>query len=291
MGAKKKTEELKRDTQPSPAVGDSAVDEWLANDGAEEPVTKNELAPIVLPSDADTKPSDPANTWTRHEDIPLAVSKGPFGKPPVHVPQSVKVPQKDGSLLDVPVQFVQSKYVNRTNANRLVTLIVLHCTENAELEGMARMNANLFASDKSPHASVHYFVDDKDVYQCASEDDVACATGDQSPGSVDAKAISIEIVGRANQSASQWADDYSRNALYRAMGLVADICQRRNIGAVYVDEAELHAGCAQGITTHAQVSLAFHKSTHTDPGPSFPLAAFVNGVQWTLMRLANPTAM
>ena len=272
MASKKKLDELKRDTQPSPAAdpNGNAVDEWLANDGAEsdEPPTKDE-----------------------HPSIPLAVSKGPFGKPPARIPSSVKVPQQDGSLLDVPVQFVQSRYFEHHAPPRLVTLIVIHCTENDELENMARMNANLFAGDKSPKASAHYFVDDRDVFQCVCEDDVACATGDQSYGSVDIKAIHIEIVGRASQNRSQWSDDYSRNALYRAMGVAADICRRRNVAPVYVDNAELHSGCAQGITTHAQVSLAFHKSTHTDPGPGFPTEAFVNGVKWTLIRLANPNAM
>ena len=31
----------------------------------------------------------------------------------------------------------------------------------------------------------------------------------------------------------------------------------------------------RGITTHASVSKAFRRSTHWDPGPSFPLARLV----------------
>jgi hypothetical protein len=47
-----------------------------------------------------------------------------------------------------------------------------------------------------------------------------------------------------------------------------------------VNAAALAAGGAgaRGITMHRDVSAAFHKSTHTDPGPNFPIVEFVNRV-------------
>jgi hypothetical protein len=33
-----------------------------------------------------------------------------------------------------------------------------------------------------------------------------------------------------------------------------------------------------GITTQHDVTLAWHKSTHTDPGPAFPMGAFITAV-------------
>ena len=41
--------------------------------------------------------------------------------------------------------------------------------------------------------------------------------------------------------------------------------------------AGLRAG-ARGITGHADVSVAFRKSDHWDPGPAFPWAAFLRQV-------------
>jgi hypothetical protein len=48
----------------------------------------------------------------------------------------------------------------------------------------------------------------------------------------------------------------------------------------YVDVAGLKAG-KRGVTTHNNVSLAFKKSTHTDPGPNFPMSHYMDLVRGT----------
>jgi hypothetical protein len=45
----------------------------------------------------------------------------------------------------------------------------------------------------------------------------------------------------------------------------------------------------RGITTHRVVTEAMMTpGGHWDPGPDFPMDAFVGGVAWMLMRLGNP---
>ena len=204
--------------------------------------------------------------------------------------RQILVPRADGSMAQLAVPFRQSRHVGRPQQKpRSICAVVIHSTENAELEGMARMNAGLFASDASPLASVHYFVDDRDVYQTVREEDVACATGHQGPGGVDLVSVHVEIVGRANQTASQWSDDYSRLALYNAMGLVADVCRRCKLQPLFIPAAVLAHGDFNGITTHHEISIATRQpGGHYDPGPNFPMEAFLNGVQWVMLRLENP---
>lgn len=205
--------------------------------------------------------------------------------------RTILVPRRDGSLASLPVPFIQSKhYIDVPDAKpRRVSAVVLHCTENAELGGMARMNANLFHGEQSPRASVTYFVDNLEVVQTVREEDVACGTGNQGPGGIDLVAVQVEIVGRASQSLSQWSDDYSRLALYGAMGVVADVCRRHQILPLFLDADQMERGGREGITTHNQVTLATGKpGGHWDPGPNFPIDAFMNGVQWMLCRLENP---
>lgn len=202
--------------------------------------------------------------------------------------QSLMVPNRDGSLRSIVVPFVQSANYTPVpdDKPRTVELVVVHCTENAELEGMARMNANLFADkSRSPKASFTYVVDDREIIQCVREEDVAW----HAPG-CNHNGIGIEIVGRASQTTSQWADDYSRLALYGAMGIVADVCRRRKLLPVFVPAATLAGGGCSGITTHQQVTFAFPNvgHGHQDPGNNFPLEAFINGVQWMMLRLENP---
>jgi hypothetical protein len=44
----------------------------------------------------------------------------------------------------------------------------------------------------------------------------------------------------------------------------------------YLDRTDLKRGHFSGITTHNEVSHAFGKSTHWDPGPGFPMADYLD---------------
>jgi N-acetyl-anhydromuramyl-L-alanine amidase AmpD len=163
---------------------------------------------------------------------------------------------------------IPAKHFTRVNAPRRIDLVVLHSMESGEKPGTARQVAEWFARGER-QVSAHYCVDADEIVKCLDEDAVAwCAPGANNNG------VHIELAGRANQSFLEWMDAYSKETLIRAAELTADICKRHSIPPQLVDVAGLiHRH--RGITTHAAVSQAFRKTTHTDPGRDFPLTWFV----------------
>jgi peptidoglycan hydrolase-like protein with peptidoglycan-binding domain len=164
--------------------------------------------------------------------------------------------------------FVQAKHFGKGRGARIDT-VVLHTMEAAEKPETAERVAAWFGGPNAPVASAHYCVDADSIVQCVRESDTAF----HAPG-VNQRSIGVEHAGFAAQSAEDWADVYSETMLRRSASLVASVCGRYGIPIAYIDEAALKAG-ASGITTHAAVSRAFKKSTHTDPGPSFPLEHYL----------------
>jgi hypothetical protein len=75
-----------------------------------------------------------------------------------------------------------------------------------------------------------------------------------------------------------------------AARLVADVCYRNGLPAVFVDAAGLKSQ-TQGITTHRELSAAFPTETdHTDPGPNFPMDAFLERVSSALAAAPSATS-
>ena len=66
--------------------------------------------------------------------------------------------------------------------------------------------------------------------------------------------------------------------LPRAARLVAEICLRWSIPVAKLGAHELLQG-GRGITGHADVSAAWHRSDHWDPGPGFPWSEFMGMVE------------
>jgi len=166
------------------------------------------------------------------------------------------------------MRFIQAK--NYTAAARTdISLIVLHSMESQEKPGTALAVALWFAGQTAPRASAHYCIDSGEVVQCVRDEDIAW----HAPGA-NTTGIGLEHAGRAAQTSAEWADPYSKAMMDLSAELCATLCRKWKIPAVLVGEAGLRSG-ARGITTHAAVSRTFKKSTHTDPGRSFPLVEYV----------------
>ena len=223
-----------------------------------------ELSPLVS--------SEGPLAVTRHPGVPLQDDRA--DAPVVATP-----PATDLETAHIP--FVGAIHFRRSSA-RSIDWIVLHTAEVSELQNAARGVAAGFALPGGPTVSAHYCVDARATVQCVHEEDVAF----HARGANDTS-IGIELAGRAAQTTAEWDDPYSRDMLDRAARLVADICRRRMIPAALVDAAGLQAG-ARGITTHADVSRAFRRSTHTDPGPRFPMQAFLARVRMYLQASSSP---
>jgi N-acetyl-anhydromuramyl-L-alanine amidase AmpD len=168
----------------------------------------------------------------------------------------------------VPYTFVESP--NKTAATgRAIDVVVMHTMEVAERPDAAVICARWFASPVS-RVSAHYCVDARQVISCVREKDVAWhARG----GNTDS--IGVELAGYAHQTTAEWNDAYSSALLARAATLVADVCLRRRIPVRWLVAGDLAAG-RRGITGHAEVSAAYGKSDHWDPGPGFPVESFLD---------------
>jgi N-acetyl-anhydromuramyl-L-alanine amidase AmpD len=167
--------------------------------------------------------------------------------------------------------FVPSPHVTRTGG-RTIDLIVLHTMEADELRGAALRCARWFQNPRS-RVSAHYSVDAEGVIQCVRDEDVAW----HAPGA-NHDGLGIELAGRASQSRREWADGYSTAVLENAAALAGGLCRAHRIPAVWLWPPDLRAG-RRGVTSHAAVSEAFGRSTHTDPGRGFPIERYLVLVQ------------
>ena len=167
----------------------------------------------------------------------------------------------------MPYEFIESPHKTDT-AGRTVDLVVIHTMEIAEREGAAEACARWFESPVS-EVSAHYCVDAETTIQCVREEDIAWhARG------ANTVSVGIELAGYAGQRSLGWNDAYSQAVLARAARLTAQVCARHGIPLRRLRAAGLVAR-RRGITGHRDVSAAFHKSDHWDPGPDFPWTRFV----------------
>ncbi|WP_425955764.1 peptidoglycan recognition protein family protein [Xylanimonas sp. McL0601] len=150
-----------------------------------------------------------------------------------------------------------------------IRLVVLHTTESGEISAGAEANASFF-SRPATNASSHIVVDNDSEVRCVPDADTAFAA----PGA-NADGLQLEMVGRAGQGVAGWSDAYSRSELERAAHIVAGWCEANHIPVRHLSVDQVADGVTRGIAGHVDVTNAFHKSTHTDPGDAFPWPEFL----------------
>ncbi|HMC54999.1 MAG TPA: N-acetylmuramoyl-L-alanine amidase, partial [Gemmatimonadaceae bacterium] len=112
-------------------------------------------------------------------------------------------------------------------------------------------------------------VDNNSIVQCVKDNDIAYAA----PG-VNNDGIQVECAGYANQTRTQWLDEYSRMVLNRAAMAVSQYLLKYDLPVVHLSNEDLGNG-GMGIIGHAQASQVYKRSTHTDPGVNFPWDYFM----------------
>lgn len=167
-------------------------------------------------------------------------------------------------LLDIP--FIESRHYNRVVERHTVDWIVLHAMEAPETPQRAEQCAKYMATlaDSEGVKSAHYYVDCDSVVQGVPENRIAY----HAPGA-NLRGIGIEHAGRARQTRQEWLDDFGIRMLSLSAQLAARSAKRWGIPLQFVDATALLAG-TRGITTHAECTKAWKRSTHTDPGAGFP---------------------
>lgn len=152
----------------------------------------------------------------------------------------------------------------------VVNRIVIHTMEWPEHAKTAEDCASYFASP-SAKGSAHYCVDNDSIVQC-----VPCSrVGWHAPPNTGS--IGIELAGRAGQGKAGWADEYSQAVLMNAARLTRALCKTFTVPPTKLAVAQLRAG-KRGICGHVDVTYAWHKTDHVDPGPTFPWVDFINQV-------------
>ena len=212
-------------------------------------------------------------------------SSPPMPTPPIEEPPLVDPPEKipivdtsEENAMPDEIKFLQARHFTPAQRTK-VDLVVLHSAEIGEVLDGAEIlmrrcaEKRVNAKGDEVRSSWHFAVDADSITQSVLEHDVAW----HAPGA-NATGIGIEMTGRARQTATEWADPFSMAMLARCARLVADLCNRWGIPAVFVPADALVRG-VRGITTHMQVSIAWRKSSHTDPGPSFDIPGFIDLVR------------
>ena len=162
--------------------------------------------------------------------------------------------------------FRPSPNITKTSG-RAIDVVVIHTMEIDESPAAAEACAAWFARPEA-EVSAHYCVDADSVVQCVAEQDIAWhARGGNGTS------IGIELAGWAGQDGSGWNDPFSIATLERASALAAEVCGRYSIPVQWLRARELRAR-RRGITGHADVSKAFKRSDHWDPG-AFPVDRFL----------------
>lgn len=177
--------------------------------------------------------------------------------------------------------FIQASHYKRVGG-RTVDLVVIHTMEAPEKGTTAESVARYFQTTDRDVSS-HYCIDDDTIVQCVREEDVAwCAPGANHNG------IHLEHAGYAKQSGADWKDAYSTAMLERSARLTGDLCARYRIPVTWLHPTDLLAG-KRGITSHNNVSKAFKRSTHWDPGKGFPIEPYLSLVR-TFMAVGGEPA-
>lgn len=168
-------------------------------------------------------------------------------------------------------------------APRQIDLINIHTMEMAE-KGDTAESCALYFRNQPKHdpskghfgSSAHYCIDNNTVVQCVKDKDVAWAA----PGA-NHNGLQLEHAGYARQLPRDWNDPFSRAMLVTSAGLAAKLARKYNIPVRWLSVSDLKAG-KRGFTSHANVSLAFRRSNHTDPGVGFPVHEYLQLVKESL---------
>lgn len=154
-----------------------------------------------------------------------------------------------------------------------VRVVVIHTAECPRTDGAAVALAKWAGGPKAPQASWHYAVAPGEgpgaIVQSVAESCVAWAA----PGA-NSSGIQIELCGHAADPPEEWLEGKGLEVLTTGARLAGRICKRWGIPVERLDVARLKAG-ERGIIGHDTATHAFRKSTHTDPGKTFPWAEFL----------------
>ena len=161
--------------------------------------------------------------------------------------------------------------------NRPIRRIVLHSTVGPTKAGSARAIARYFRGETAG-GSAHYVVDASEVVQVVFDRVIAW----QAPPN--RGSLGVEMCDYPDRTtAARWKDADHKAMLDRTALLVAQLALAYDVPIRWRGVRGLKLGLT-GITTHANVAVAFGQSTHWDPG-AWPRRRFMRAVRRHALRL------
>lgn len=158
--------------------------------------------------------------------------------------------------------------------------VTVHCTANdASAQGEAD-----YAKVRTDGTGSHYYADDVEVLQ--SQDTLFCV-GHLGSDQGNERGLSYEITGMTGWTRQQWLDNVEWGKLASAM---ARDCHFFGIPPVLLTHDQMRAFNAQnkGFITHNMARIVWGGTTHTDPGPNFPMDHLLGLVANTLGGAMDP---
>lgn len=173
--------------------------------------------------------------------------------------------------------FIPAKHFHRGRRRNSRILLVVHDMEVYDSATTAENVARFFQRG-TVTASAHFCSDGNSSVQSVLVGDTAFAA----PGA-NADGVHFELAGKARMTQAQWlAED---DVLTQASMIAADVVVglRRfgiNIPIVKGTTADVRNLRWSGFCGHYEVTDAFKKSSHTDPGVGFPWHVFLPKVEF-----------
>lgn len=161
--------------------------------------------------------------------------------------------------------------------NKPIYRVVLHSTVSPCVPGGARSIAGYFRS-QAAGGSAHYVVDPHEVVQVVYDGVIAWHAPPNQ------HSIGIEMCDMpTTANADRWKDANHKAMLDKTAELTARLCLTYGVPIHWRTTIGLKLG-RHGITTHNNVSQAWHESTHWDPG-AFPRREFMRLVRQHAKRI------
>lgn len=156
--------------------------------------------------------------------------------------------------------------VKRVNGQPQITskwYITIHNTSN---NATARAEAN-YAKVRTDGVGAHYFIDNIEVLQSTDTDWCVGHVGSTQGNS---RGISYEITGVNGWTREQWMANVAWKEL---AAVIARDCAQFGIPVrlLTLDQMRAFNSSNKGFVTHNMCRLAWGGTTHTDPGPNFPM--------------------
>lgn len=139
--------------------------------------------------------------------------------------------------------------------------VVIHNTSNdATAEGEAA-----YAKVRTDGTSSHYYCDSDSILQSLNTDWCAGHVGSFEGNTY---GIAYEITGVNAWTRETWLANVAWRKLAKQ---IAVDCREFGIPPRLLSIAEMRGGVAKGVVTHDMCRIAWGGTTHTDPGPGFPM--------------------